>query len=75
MYGMYGYKQENVFGIIGNVICLIIDTSVSVYILYSFTKSIVHLICIQSMSNINDRQQEKLLDLVTRYFILLSSQF
>ena len=68
-YKLYGFKQANVLDLIFDAIIITIDTVLNCYILYSFTQSIVKLICDQSnnfgQGLINDRQENKLLVTVT----------
>eukprot|EP01084_Bolivina_argentea_P143637 252193_1 len=76
-YNYYDYATANWFDLFCSSMSAISDTSLNCYILYSFTQKILLLICDmspdQSIHAINvDQQQTKLLNKVTKYFILIT---
>ena len=73
---VYSFKTTNIMDLIYTMVSVIIDTSLNIYVLYSFTQSIIQLIRSKSRHAINRasivQETDNLLNIVTKYFILLS---
>ena len=76
-HGVYGFYEANVIAIIQTLTSLTVHIVLNCYMLHSFTKNIIRLIISiwqQNKRPINTASEleDKLLDQVTKYFILLS---